>query len=106
MNEQNRHSPGSMPHSLLSRWSAGGAKIDDRVWRRFAVTFLATFAVGLSLIYTALVAIDPFDTGRIPTFMPPGTPSDQQQVNSASRARDPKFNAAIFGNSHGQLLSP
>ncbi len=29
-----------------------------------------------------------------------------QQTNSVSRGRDPRFDSAIFGNSHGQLLDP
>jgi len=79
---------------------------DNAEWRRFVLTFLAVFGGGLAVIYVALVVIDPYDTGRFPTFMPPGIPDEHQDVNSASRGRNPAFNAAIFGNSHGQLLSP
>ena len=79
---------------------------DDAAWRRFAVWLLTVFGGGIAIIYLALIVIDPYDTGRFPTFMPAGIPDEHQQVNSASRGRNPAFNAAIFGNSHGQLLSP
>ena len=38
--------------------------------------------------------------------MPTGIDDTQQNVNTASRGRNPIFNAAIFGNSHGQLIDP
>ena len=79
---------------------------DEAAWRRFAIWVLAIFGGGIAAIYLALIIIDPYDTGRFPTFMPTGIPDEHQQVNSASRGRNPAFNAAVFGNSHGQLLSP
>lgn len=76
------------------------------VWRRFAAAFLAVFLGGLGSIYGFLVAIDPYDTGRFPTFMPPGIADDGQRTADASLGRNPQFDAAVFGNSRGHLLDP
>jgi hypothetical protein len=84
----------------------GGDMPPERVWRRFALTFLAVFFGGIGSIYVALVVIDPYDTGRFPTFMRPGVVDNNQRTASASRGRDPRFNAAVIGNSRGQLLDP
>jgi hypothetical protein len=78
----------------------------EPVWRRFAITFIALFFGGLSLIYAALVLIDPYDTGRFPSFMRPGVVDTNQRTASAGRGRDPRFDAAVIGNSRGQLLDP
>jgi hypothetical protein len=78
----------------------------SRVWRRFATAFIAPLFGGLGLIYVALVVLDPYDTGRFPTFMPSGVAEDGQRTANASRGRDPRFAAAVFGNSRGQLLDP
>jgi hypothetical protein len=83
-----------------------GDMLPERVWRRFALTFLAAFFGGLGSIYVALILIDPYDTGRFPTFMRPGVVDNNQRTASASRGRDPRFNAAVIGNSRGQLLDP
>src|SRR6266853_774188 len=61
----------------------------DAVWRRFALTFLVAFFGGLGLIYAALVLIDPYDTGRFPTFMRPGVFDGGQRTANASRGHDP-----------------
>ncbi len=80
--------------------------IGDATWRRFAMTFLLVFGGGLALLYVLIIAIDPYDSGRFPTFMPVGVSDENQQTASASNGRNPIFNAAVFGNSHGMLLSP
>ncbi len=79
--------------------------VPDRVWRRFALTFLGVFgAVGV--LYLALLVIDPYDTGRFPTFMKPGVIDEGQRTSNASHGRDPRFTAAVIGNSRGQMLDP
>lgn len=79
---------------------------DAHAWRRFAVTFLSTLFGGLGAIYAFLLVIDPYDTGRFPTFMKPGVADEGARTGSASRGHDPQFDAAIFGNSRGHLLDP
>ncbi|MGZ5896615.1 MAG: hypothetical protein ACXWJ6_10250 [Xanthobacteraceae bacterium] len=83
-----------------------GSGEEARHWRRFVLVFALTFAVGLAAVLAFLVVVDPYDTGRFPTFMPTGSDDTQQNVNTASRGRNPDFNAAIVGNSHGQLIDP
>lgn len=80
--------------------------IGDAAWRRFVMTFVLVFGGGLALLYVLIVAIDPYDSGRFPTFMPAGVSDENQQTANASDGRNPAFNAAVFGNSHGMLLSP
>jgi hypothetical protein len=78
----------------------------EHVWRRFAVLFLALFGGGIALVYVALLVIDPYDTGRFPTFMRPGVVDSGQRTSNASHGRDPRFDAAVIGNSRGQMLDP
>ena len=80
--------------------------VPDRAWRRFALVFLGVFGGGVGLIYTALLVIDPYDTGRFPTFMRPGVVDSGQRTSNASHGRDPRFDAAVIGNSRGQMLDP
>ena len=71
------------------------------------ITFLSVFFGGLGSIYASpCVVIDPYDTGRFPTFIEPGVFDGGSRTANASRGRDPRFNAAVFGNSRGQLLDP
>jgi hypothetical protein len=84
----------------------GPASPPRQLWRRFAALFLGAFFGGLGSIYAALLLIDPYDTGRFPTMMKPGVFDGGQRTANASRGRDPQFNAAVFGNSRGQLLDP
>jgi hypothetical protein len=78
----------------------------DRVWRRFALVFLGLFGGGIALVYLALLVIDPYDTGRFPTFMKPGVVDSGQRTSNPSHGRDPRFDAAVIGNSRGQMLDP
>ncbi len=80
--------------------------ISDADWRRFVMTFLLVLLGGLAVLYGLIIAIDPYDTGRYPTPLPPGVSDENQQTASASNGRNPAFDAAVFGNSHGMLLSP
>ncbi|MBV9971188.1 MAG: hypothetical protein JO228_14475 [Xanthobacteraceae bacterium] len=78
----------------------------ERVWRRFALTFLGVFGGALGFLYLALLVVDPYDTGRFPTFMKPGVVDEGQRTSNASHGRDPRFTAAVIGNSRGQMLDP
>jgi hypothetical protein len=88
--------------------SEGGAaqRHGARAWTRFAL-LLAGGAAALSLTMVALLfVLDPYDTGRPGWLTKPGVRPQGPRTAAASRGRDPAFNAAIFGNSHVQLLSP
>jgi hypothetical protein len=80
--------------------------VPERVWRRFAILFFAVFGGGIGLVYAALLVIDPYDTGRFPTWMKPGVVDSGQRTSNASHGRDPRFDAAVTGNSRGQMLDP
>jgi hypothetical protein len=76
-------------------------------WRVFVWTFIGTFFGALGVLYAFFIIVDPYDTGRVVTaFHSSGIPDDNKLTATASRARDPQFTAAIFGNSHGQLIDP
>jgi hypothetical protein len=110
------------------------AKPGDRVWRRFAFAFLAVFGGVVVLVYVFVILVDPYDSGRFPslglrgahdvargdgdaiTGATPramsskpaafGNTDESQRTANVALGRAARFNAAIFGNSHGQLLSP
>lgn len=76
------------------------------LWRRWLGRSIAA-ALALPVVAFAAVAlIDPYDTGRPVPLGLRGTPADSPRFAHVARARDPKYQAAIFGNSHVQLLSP
>jgi len=95
-----------MADAPVSDQHAPGRGYAPGVWRRFALASLGVFFIGLGIIYAALIVLDPYDTGRFPTFMHPGVTDIEQRTASASHGRNPAFDAAIFGNSRGQLLDP
>lgn len=72
----------------------------------FLWTFLATVAGALALFLLTVFLADPYDTGRSPLRLKEGVRPQGPRTAAASRGRDQAFNAAIFGNSHIQLVSP
>jgi len=78
----------------------------ERAWRRCAIAFLIVFFGGIGLIFAFLLVVDPYDTGRFPTPLPTGVVDVERRTATASRGRDPRFNAAIFGNSRTFMLDP
>jgi hypothetical protein len=64
-------------------------------------------AVGVTaFLLAATYLIDPYDSGRSSVFAKQGVRPQGPRTAAASRGRDPRFEGAIFGNSHTQLLSP
>jgi len=78
----------------------------DPVWPRFVARFAGGFFVVLGIWLAAIILIDPYDTGYFPSFVGPGVVDDNDVTSTVGRGRDPRFNAGIFGNSHGLLLDP
>jgi hypothetical protein len=89
----------------VERAGAGEAQV-EAVWRRIALTWLAAFLAPLVLLLLAVVLIDPYDSGRFPTFMPAGSPDERAPTIGISRGRDPRFNAVLLGNSRAVLGDP
>jgi hypothetical protein len=78
----------------------------EQPWRRTALAFLAAFAGVFVLFVLMVIVVDPYDSGRFPTFMPAGTPDDRAPTINISRGRDPRFNAVLLGSSRGVLADP
>ncbi len=78
----------------------------ERAYRRCAIAFLTVFFGGIGLIYSFLLVVDPWDTGRFPTPLPSGVADIERRTATASRGRDPRFNGAIVGNSRTFMLDP
>jgi hypothetical protein len=77
-----------------------------RSWRGFVRTFVGVFFGAVAIVYAVIILVDPYDIGFFPSILGSGVADLNQQTNSVSRGRDSRFNAAVFGNSHGQLLNP
>ncbi len=75
-------------------------------WGGFVRAFAVTAAAALIGTLTLAVLLDPYDTGRTPLSFSEGVRPQGPRTAAASRGRDPAFRAAIFGNSHIQLISP
>jgi len=78
----------------------------EAAWRGFVARFVAIFVGALALALALIVLIDPYDSGRFPSLGLAGIADDTQRTANVSLGRSGKFDAAIFGNSHGQLLDP
>lgn len=91
-----------MQRALFSR-QKGAATV---TWRGFAGLFLGAFVGGGALICALILAVDPYDSGRFPSFNIAGIVDANPRTANVSRGRDARFDAAVIGNSHGQLLSP
>ncbi len=58
------------------------------------------------MIFALVILVDPYDSGRFGFIGIKGISDESPRTANASRGRDPQFNAAVFGNSTGQLLKP
>jgi hypothetical protein len=114
---------------------ASPVHVGGLVWRRFALLFLGVFVAVVGIAYAFVILVDPYDSGRFAAFglripfdgttnrlgdVTGGIPASaaassaasfgdtdtSQRTSNVALGRSPRFNAAIFGNSHGQLLSP
>jgi hypothetical protein len=79
---------------------------DASEWGRCLVACLGTLALGALLVLTLVIAVDPYDTGRLGFLGIEGIRDSNARTANASHARDLNFDSAIIGNSHGQILRP
>ena len=86
--------------------SSTSSSDEARDWGRCLAACFGTLAVGACLILALMLAVDPYDSGRFGWFGITGVNDRNAVTANVSRGRDPQFNAAIFGNSTGQLLAP
>jgi hypothetical protein len=86
-------------------FDAAPRSADEAAWRRLdRLAVLGAIALSLGA-YLLLVVTDPYDTGRFFRW-PIGISDSSPHTADASRGRDPRFNAAVIGNSRGQILDP
>jgi len=81
-------------------------RASDQVWPRFVAAFTGGFFALLGIWLMAIILIDPYDAGYFPSLIGPGVVDDNDMTNAVGRGRDPRFDAGIFGNSHGLLIDP
>jgi hypothetical protein len=75
-------------------------------WSRSLTACLGALGIGALLLFAFMVLVDPYDSGRFGWLGIAGVDDKNPLTGNASRARDPQFDSAIFGNSTGQLLNP
>lgn len=92
-----------MSSSISSSDSAGA---EPAAWGRWLATFLGVLALGVALVFALVLAVDPYDSGRVGVLGISGVRDASPRTANASRARDPQFDSAVIGNSTGQLIKP
>lgn len=75
-------------------------------WSRSLAACLGALGIGALLLFALMALVDPYDSGRFGWLGIAGVDDKNPLTADASRARDPQFDSAIFGNSTGQLLNP
>jgi hypothetical protein len=76
------------------------------MWQRFVTVLLMTLCLGGGAAFGFILLVDPYDSGRFGLRWLSGIVDEDPRTASASRGRDPRFNSAVIGNSHGQLIDP
>jgi hypothetical protein len=89
----------------MTETNTRGDRVDD-AWRGCLALFLAGCLAVLALTLAFVILIDPYDSGRFPSLGISGVSDTNQRTEHVSLGRSDKFNAAIFSDSHGQLLDP
>lgn len=85
--------------------SISSSDSDRAAWARWLAVFAATLALAAALVFAAVIVIDPYDSGRF-GFGIAGVSDINPNTANASHARDPRFDAAIIGDSTAQALDP
>jgi len=80
--------------------------VEGGAWKRWLITLLASVFLGTGLVWFLVVVLDPFSTGRLTPFTRIAITSGSRGYTHVARVRDPRFDAAIFGNSHALRLEP
>jgi hypothetical protein len=86
-----------------------GPGIDERVssrWRRFAFTFLAWFAGGLTVVYLFVAMVDPYGINPLKLPMARAIVSISQRYVYPELVRSGRFDSFVVGTSTSRLLDP
>jgi hypothetical protein len=90
---------------MISSTSSSEA-VSAKAWRKWLIACAAVFAAALVVTWFSLLLLDPYDSGRFPGLHVSGVVDRNPRTANAGRARNALFDAALFGNSTGQLLDP
>jgi hypothetical protein len=93
-------------NSLSSQQSEPQVTAQTRTWRGSLTAFLLLTAVFNFGLYTSLLIIDPYSTGRFALTQRVDTASDDYRLSRVGIARDQRFNAALIGASSSHVLDP
>lgn len=94
-----------MNSSISSSSGEVPAQGSDAQWKRWLVIFVGFLGVDAVLL-AVLILLDPFSTGRLTPITQVNVATKTVLLGHAARARDPRFDAAIVGNSHAIPLDP
>jgi hypothetical protein len=75
-------------------------------WARCLAACYGTLAGAALVILLLMILVDPYDSGLFGLIPIRGVDDRIEALANVSRARDPRFDSAIFGNSTVQLLDP
>lgn len=79
---------------------------DSPLWVGFVRWFIGVLFGSFAAVFLFIVVTDPFDRGHGFALVSPGILDASPRTANVSRGRDPRFDAAVIGNSHAQLLEP
>jgi hypothetical protein len=79
---------------------------DPHAWRNWLWLVLALAVAGCLLLWLAVVLIDPFSTGRFALTQRVDITAINPRLADAALVRDPRFNAAILGDSTAVTIDP
>ena len=86
--------------------SAISTSDDATDWSRCLRACLITLAICAFLLFAFVIAVDPYDSGKLGLFGIHGVADRNTLTANASRARDASFDSAIIGNSTALLINP
>lgn len=80
---------------------------DDAIgWERSLWACLGALGISAFLLWVAMIVIDPYDSGKFGWLGIEGVDDRTTFTAAASRARNPRFDSAVIGNSTAQILEP
>jgi hypothetical protein len=82
------------------------AEIQHQTWKRFSLWMVSSTAALFLMLLGGVYLIDPYDTGRSPFSREPDLRGQKEVNATASVGRNPKYEAAVIGNSTIALIMP
>jgi hypothetical protein len=82
------------------------AEVQYQAWKRFAIWAISSTVALVLAFLGGVYLIDPYDTGRSPFSREPDLRGQKEVNATASVGRNPKYEAAVIGNSTIALIMP